>query len=108
MATPPQQQTGGRRQFDMTINVQSLLVSVGGVAVGATIAWFSLVGRVQQLEDHVKQLEATVAQQRSDVKDSLRELSTAVEKTNGKIDELTRQLYQDAAGNRPDTRRWAR
>ncbi|WP_186111268.1 hypothetical protein [Burkholderia gladioli] len=92
----------------MKINVQSLIVSVGGVAIGTAIAWFSLVGRVQTLEDHVKQLEATVAQQRSDVKDSLRELSAAVEKTNGKIDYLTQQLYLNAAGTRPDTKGWAR
>ncbi|WP_336816858.1 hypothetical protein [Burkholderia gladioli] len=97
-----------RRFFDVTVNVQSLLISVGGVAIGATVAWFSLVGRVQQLEDHVKQLEATVAQQRSDVKDSLRDLAGAVEKTNGKIDALTQQLYLNTAGMRPDTKGWAR
>lgn len=107
MSTPPAQNQG-RRNLDMTVNVQSLLVSVGGLAVGAVVAWFSLVGRVQALEDHVKQLEASLAQQRSDVKDSIRELSAAVEKTNGKIDTLTQQLYQNAAGTRPETKRWAR
>ncbi|MFW6851812.1 hypothetical protein ACODYM_11005 [Burkholderia gladioli] len=104
MSTP---QTG-RRQFDMTVNVQSLLVSVGGLAVGAAVAWFSLVGRVQALEDHVKALEGALAQQRSDVKDSLRDLAGAVEKTNGKIDALTQQLYLNQAGSRPETKRWSR
>ncbi|MEK6346356.1 MAG: hypothetical protein V4764_02690 [Burkholderia sp.] len=92
----------------MTINVQSLLISVGGIAIGATVAWFSLVGRVQALEDHVKQLEVSLAQQRGDVKDSIGELKAAVEKTNGKIDALTQQLYLNTAGTRPDTKGWAR
>ncbi|WP_186058961.1 hypothetical protein [Burkholderia gladioli] len=108
MATQPEQQNSGRRFFDLTINVQTLLLSVAAPVAGVAVAWFSLVGRVQQLEDHVKQLEATVAQQRSDVKDSLRELSAAVEKTNGKIDYLTQQLYLNTAGTRPDTKGWAR
>lgn len=111
MSTPPT----GRRQLDMTVNVQSLLVSVFGAAFGAIVMWYSLVGRVQALEEHDKQqethfvqIESALTQQRSDVKESLRDIGQSVKDTNAKIDYLSQQLYQNAAGTRPETKRWAR
>ncbi|MBU9173969.1 MULTISPECIES: hypothetical protein [Burkholderia] len=108
-------QSIGRRRFDMTVNVQSLVMSMFGAAFGAIVMWYSLVGRVQTLEDHDKQqeahfsqIEAALAQQRSDVKESLRDIGASVKETNGKIDYLTQQLYLNTAGNRPDTKRWSR
>ncbi|WP_186269821.1 hypothetical protein [Burkholderia gladioli] len=99
----------------MTVNVQSLLVSVIGAAVGAIVMWYSLVGRVATLEDHDKQqeshfaqIEGALAQQRSDVKESLRDIGQSVKDTNAKIDYLSQQLYQNSAGVRPDTKRWSR
>ncbi|WLE60278.1 hypothetical protein GIY62_06365 [Burkholderia plantarii] len=113
MSTPPPERA--RRQFDTTVNVQTLVFSAIAAAGGAIVMWYSLVGRVSTLEDHDRQQEAhfqqierALDQQRTDVKEQLRGIGQDVKDTNKKLDDLSQQLYQNAAGNRPDTRRWAR
>lgn len=77
--------------------------------------WYSLVGRVSTLEEHDRQqevhftqVERTIDQQRNDVKEQLRGIGQDVKDTNTKLDNLTQQLILSSAGNRPDTKRWAR
>ncbi|WP_186107224.1 hypothetical protein [Burkholderia gladioli] len=115
-------QAAGRRRLDWTINVQTLVTAAFSGLLGMLVAggsagalWFALVARVSTLEDHDKQQEAHFAQieraldqQRNDVKEQLRGISQDVKDTNAKIDDLSRQLYLNAAGSRPDTKRWAR
>ncbi|WP_186239447.1 hypothetical protein [Burkholderia gladioli] len=115
-------QVAGRRRFDWTINVQTLVTATISGAIGMALAggsagviWFGLVARVSNLEEHDKQQEAhfsqierALDQQRTDVKEQLRGIGQDVKDTNAKIDDLSRQLYLNAAGSRPETKRWSR
>lgn len=99
---------GGKRWFDTTINLQSLVSALIGAAVVVVIAWFALVGRVQALEakdiEHdakFNRVEADFRQQRQDVKDQLNAIGANVEK-------IRDYLLDNAAGNRPDIKRWAK
>lgn len=103
------------RWIDTTINLQTLLVGIIGVCTATAIAYFSLVGRVSTLEDHDRQqeqhfarIESDMQQQRADVKEQLRSISSDVKDTNTKIDALRDQLMQNSVDNRPLIKRWAR
>lgn len=103
------------RWIDTTLNLQTLLVGIVGVCATTAIAYFTLVGRVSTLEDHDRQqeqhfarIEGDMQQQRADVKEQLRSISSDVKDTNTKIDQLRDQLLQNSVGNRPDAKRWAR
>ncbi|EJO51062.1 hypothetical protein [Burkholderia multivorans] len=113
MSTPPH--SGSRRIFDLTVNVQSMIYSAIAAALGAMAMWYSLVGRVQTLEEHDKQqevhfaqIERAIDQQRNDVKEQLRGIGQDVKDTNAKLDQLTQQLIYSAAGNRVGMRGWTR
>ena len=103
------------RWLDATINVQTLFFAVVAAAGGAIVMWYTLVGRVSTLEEHDRQQEAhfaqierSVDQNRTDVKEQLRGIGQDVKDTNKKLDDLTQQLIMSSAGNRADTKRWAR
>lgn len=100
-----------RRWFDATISLQWLVgAAISALAAaGATAGvWFSLVGRVQALElrdvdhaAHFARIEADLRQQRQDVKDQLSGIGQDVKEIRG-------YLMDNAAGARPDIRRWSR
>ncbi|MGO4763805.1 hypothetical protein AB4120_14810 [Cupriavidus sp. 2KB_3] len=97
-----------RRWIDTTINLQSLFSAVLGAAVVVVIAWFALVGRVQALENkdiehdaRFARVDGDIRQQRQDVKDQLNAIGQNVEK-------IRDYLLDNAAGNRPDIKRWAK
>jgi len=102
---------GKRKWFDTTISLQWLVgAAISAIAAaGATAAvWFSLVGRVQALElkdidhaAHFSRIEADLRQQRADVKEQLKGIGQDVKEIRG-------YLMDNAAGNRPDMRRWSR
>ena len=103
------------RWIDTTINLQTLLVGIVGVSATIALGYFSLVGRVSTLEDHDRQqeqhfaqVEKSIEQQRTDVKEQLRSIGSDVKDTNTKLDNLTQQLILSSAGNRQDVKRWAR
>lgn len=103
------------RWLDTNVNVQSLFFALIAAAGGAVVMWYTLVGRVSTLEEHDKQqevhftqIERSIDQQRTDVKEQLRGIGQDVKDTNNKLDTLTQQLILSSAGNRPDTKRWAR
>lgn len=103
------------RWLDTTINLQTLLAGIVGISATVAIAYFSLVGRVATLEDHDRQqeqhfarIENDMQQQRADVKEQLRSISSDVKDTNTKIDQLRDQLMQDSVANRADARRWSK
>lgn len=97
-----------RRWFDTTINLQNLFSALLGAAIVVVIAWFALVGRVQALEakdiEHdarFNRVDAAMNQQRQDVKDQLNAIGQNVEK-------IRDYLLDNAAGARPDIKRWTR
>jgi hypothetical protein len=103
------------RWLDTNINVQTLFFAVVAAAGGAVVMWYTLVGRVSTLEEHDRQQEAhfvqierSMDQNRTDVKEQLRGIGQDVKDTNKKLDDLTQQLIMSSAGNRTDTKRWAR
>lgn len=103
------------RWLDTNVNVQSLFFAVIAAAGGAVVMWYTLVGRVSTLEEHDRQqevhfaqIERSLDQQRTDVKEQLRGIGQDVKDTNSKLDALTQQLILSSAGTRPDTKRWAR
>lgn len=100
--------TGRRRWLDTTINLQNLFSAVLGAAVVVVLAWFALVGRVQALEakdiEHdarFGRVDGDMRQQRQDVKEQLNGIGEDVK-------EIRRYLMDNAAGARPDIRRWAK
>lgn len=103
------------RWIDTTISLQTLLLWIGGVSAAAVVAWFNLIGRVGTLEDHDRQqelhfarIEGDMQQQRADVKEQLRSISSDVKDTNTKIDQLRDQLLSNSVVNRPDIKRWSK
>jgi len=107
--------TQKRVWLDASINLQSMFFAALSAAAGAIVMWYTLVGRVSTLEEHDRQqevhfaqVERVIDQQRTDVKEQLRGIGQDVKDTNNKIDALTQQLILSSAGNRPDTKRWAR
>lgn len=100
-----------RRWFDVTISLQWMVSAIVSALVGAitgTAIWFGLVGRVQALESkdidhaaHFARIESDMRQQRQDVKEQLNDIG-------GDVKEIRRYLMDNAAGARPDMRRWAR
>lgn len=97
-----------RKWLDTTINLQTLIGGVLGAAIALTFAWFGLVGRVQALESkdleheaRFVRVEGDMRQQRQDVKEQLNGIGEDVK-------EIRRYLMTNAAGERPDTRRWAK
>jgi hypothetical protein len=103
------------RWLDTNINVQTLFFAVVAAAGGAVVMWYTLVGRVSTLEEHDRQQEAhfvqierSMDQNRTDVKEQLRGIGQDVKDTNKKLDDLTQQLIMSSAGNRADTKRWSR
>jgi len=108
---PMEQQQTKRGWFDFTISLQWLIGAVISALVGAITGaaiWFGLVGRVQALESrdqdhaaHFARIESDMRQQRADVKEQLTDIG-------GDVKEIRRYLMDNAAGARPDIRRWAR
>ena len=99
---------GLRRWIDTTINLQNLFSALIGAAVVVVIAWFALVGRVQALENkdveheaRFNRVEDNMRQQRQDMKDQLNAIGQNVEK-------IRDYLLDNAAGQRPDIRKWAK
>jgi len=100
-----------RGWFDFTISLQwlvgAIVSSLVGAITGAAI-WFGLVSRVQALEtrdqdhaSHFARIESDMRQQRADVKEQLNDIG-------GDVKEIRRYLMDNAAGARPDIRRWSK
>lgn len=97
--------------FDTRISLQWVIGAIMSALVGAITGaaiWFGLVGRVQALESvdkdhiaHFARLERDMAQQRMDVKEQLNGIGQDVKEIRG-------YLMDNAAGARPDIRRWSR
>ncbi|WP_342052006.1 MULTISPECIES: hypothetical protein [unclassified Cupriavidus] len=108
MAAP---QEGPRKWFDATISLQWLVgAAISAIAAaGATAAvWFSLVGRVQALElkdidhaAHFARIEENLRQQRQETTEKLNAIGQNVEK-------IRDYLLDNAAGQRPEIKRWTR
>lgn len=96
------------RWIETKVNLQSLISAVIGAAIMATAGWFALVGRVQALEQtdreherHFATIEANIRQQRDDTTQKLNDIG-------GDVKDIRRYLMDNAAGARPDIRRWAK
>ncbi|AQW32725.1 hypothetical protein ACKZDW_04320 (plasmid) [Ralstonia syzygii subsp. celebesensis] len=96
------------RWIDTKINVQSLVSAAIGAAVMATAGWFALVGRVQALEQtdkeherHFTNIETSIRQQRDDTTQKLNDIG-------GDVKDIRRYLMDNAAGARPDFKRWTK
>jgi hypothetical protein len=96
------------RWFDTTINVQALATGVIGAAIALTVTYFTLVQRVSLIEADVANLKIAQHDKQVQTENSLAEIKGSVHDTNEKIDKLTSFLLQNNAGNRLDTKRWAR
>lgn len=101
-------ENGRRRWIDTTINLQSIFSALIGATVVVVIAWFTLVGRVQALESkdieheaRFSRVERDMTQQREDMRGQLNAIGQNVEK-------IRDYLLDNAAGQRPDIRRWAK
>lgn len=110
---------GGSRWLDTKINLQNLVSAIIGAAVVASVAWFALVGRVQALEQkdseherHFSRVEADIRMQREETSQQFRTVTNDMKDQIGGIGndvkEIRRYLMDNAAGNRPEIRRWAK
>lgn len=98
----------GSRWVETKINLQSLVSAIIGAAVMATTGYFALVGRVQALEQtdreherHFANIEANIRQQRDDTTAKLNDIG-------GDVKDIRRYLMDNAAGARPDFKRWTK
>ena len=96
------------RWFDTTINVQTLVTGVIGAGIALAVAYFTLVQRVSLIEADVANLKIAQHDKQVQTENSLTEIKGSVHDTNDKIDKLTSYLLTNNAGNRADTKRWAR
>lgn len=104
--------------FDGTVNIPtvgSIIVAVV-VTVGFGIRIYNgfddrirdLETSDRQQEQHFSRIESDQSQTKSDMKEQLRSIASDVKDTNTKIDQVHDQLLENSAGNRSDTRRWAK
>lgn len=96
------------RWIDTKINLQSLVTGIIGASIALAVAYFTLVQRVSLIEADVVNLKSSQHDRQAQTDNSLTEIKGSVHDTNEKIDKLTSFLLQNNAGNRPDTKRWAR
>jgi len=96
------------RWIDTTVNVQALVTGVIGAVIALTVTYFTLVQRVSLIEADVANLKIAQHDKQIQTENSLTEIKGSVHDTNDKIDKLTSYLLTNNAGNRPDTKRWAR
>lgn len=103
-----QMQSGSPRWLDVKLSLQSILSALIGAAVMATAGWFALVGRVQALERtdreherHFIAIETNIRQQRDDTTAKLNDIG-------GDVKDIRRYLMDNAAGARPDLKRWTK
>lgn len=107
------------RWIDPAINLQTLVASVIGGAVSLTIAYYGVIGRVSALEqkdrEHDRQfsrVETDLRQQKDETTQQIRAISSDVkEQLNGvssDVKEIRRYLMDNAAGARPDIRKWSK
>lgn len=99
---------GARRFLDTTINVQSLMMAMIGAVIAITLAYFTLISRVDRLEareqgqdDRMSRMEVTQTQQRNETAQQLRDISNDIK-------DMRNLLMSNAAASRPDIKRWAR
>lgn len=97
-----------RKWIDFTINVQSLVISIIIASATAAGIYFGVITRVQALEmrdtehaGHFARLEGQMQQQRQDTNEKLNAIGQNVEK-------IRDYLLDNAAGQRPDMKRWTR
>jgi uncharacterized protein involved in exopolysaccharide biosynthesis len=105
----------GASWLDTTVNIQTLVTGIIGAAIALVAVYIGLIGRVSTLEEHDKQqeshftrIETAMQEQRSDMRDQLRDIGQSVKDTNAKIDALKDQLVSNSAGNRPGIRGWTK
>lgn len=107
------------RWIDTTVNLQTLAGSVLTGAVALAIAYYGVVGRVAALEQkdgeherHFSRVEADMRQQREETNQQVRAISTDVKEqlsgVSNDVKEIRRYLMDNAAGARPDIRRWSK
>ena len=101
-------QTTRPRWLDTKINLQTVVSAMIGAAMMATAGWFALVGRVQALEQtdreherHFVTIEANIRQPRDDTTAKLNDIG-------GDVKDIRRYLMDNAAGARPDFKRWTK
>jgi len=97
-----------RKLFDFTINVQGLVVSLVVAASAAIGIYFSVIKDVQALQSksveysaRFERIDRDMADQRADMKEKLNAIGDDVK-------EIRRYLLNNAAGERPDIKRWTR
>ena len=102
------QQEKPKRWLDFTINVQTLVWNVGVIVVLGVSIYFGVVKDVVVLQAQAKTYEerfartdAALAQQRTDTNEKLNAIGQNVEK-------IRANLLDNAAGQRPDMKRWTR
>jgi hypothetical protein len=89
-----------RSWFDGTVNLPTILsvvVAAGTACVFAVTTYNGIEHRVTILEQH--DIQAT--ENRGDVRQSLQDINT-------KLDKLNDKLIASSAGNRPDMQRWSK
>lgn len=95
------QQEKPKRWLDFTINVQSLVISLL-IAAGAGISiYFSVISDVKALQVRIERSEGDTKQLRQDTSEKLNAIGQNVEK-------IRDYLLDNAAGQRPEIKRWTR
>ncbi|QWE95665.1 hypothetical protein [Cupriavidus sp. EM10] len=106
-------------KFDPTINLGSVLSGIIGAAGTIIVAWFALAGDVRDLKNKdvshdssIARLEAGQDRLRQDTKEQIRDLGNDVREqmrdVSSDVKQIRSYLMDNAAGQRPDIKRWTR
>lgn len=107
------------RWIDTTINLQTLLGSVIGGGIALAFAYFGVVRDVaalkqtdQEHERRFARVESDIRQTRDDTSQQLRAMGADMREqlnvVSNDVKDIRRYLMDNAAGARPDIKRWTR
>lgn len=105
MAAP---QEGPRKWLDFTVNVQQLIWNVGVIVVIGTSIYFGVVkdvivlqAQARAYDERFARTDAAIERQRQETTEKLNAIGQNVEK-------IRDYLLDNAAGQRPEIKRWTR
>jgi uncharacterized protein YoxC len=105
MAAP---QEGPRKWLDFTVNVQSLVISLL-VAAGAGIGiYFSVISDVKALQMRADQVDRRFERSESDMKQLRQDTNEKLNAIGQNVEKIRDYLLDNAAGQRPEIKRWTR
>lgn len=105
MAAP---QEGPRKWLDFTVNVQSLVISLLIAASAGVGIYFSVVSDVKALQVRADAIDRRFERSESDMKQLRQDTNEKLNAIGQNVEKIRDYLLDNAAGQRPEIKRWTR